>query len=54
MHFWDSPDHLFKANFDLLLENNRMYFHNATAHYGGVPLKMTGRNVSPGNLGGFV
>lgn len=42
MHFWDAPDHISKANFELMLDNNRMYFHEATGHFGALPLIVSG------------
>ena len=42
MHFWDAPDHISKANFNLVLENNRMYFQNAAGYFGALPLVISG------------
>jgi len=44
MHFWDAPDHVSKADFELLFENNRIYFHNASGHFGALPLVLTGEH----------
>eukprot|EP00873_Tetraselmis_striata_P029672 jgi/Tetstr1/449936/TSEL_036990.t1 len=41
-HFWDSPDSLSGASMDLLFEGDRMYLHNASGYFGGVPLTLTG------------
>lgn len=42
MHFWDATDDLTDVNMDLLLEGERLYFHNATGRFGAVPLVLTG------------
>jgi hypothetical protein len=41
-HFWDSPDSLSGASMDLLFEGDRLYLHNASGYFGGVPLTLTG------------
>lgn len=42
MHFWDATDDLTDVNMDLLLEGERLYFHNATGRFGAAPLVLTG------------
>ena len=41
-HFWDSPDSLSGANMDLLFEGDRLYLHNASGHFGAVPITLAG------------
>jgi len=42
MHFWDAPDHVSDANFEALMENNRLYFHEAAGYYGTLPVTLSG------------
>ncbi|UPQ99883.1 chloroplast protein TIC236 [Chloropicon primus] len=41
-HIWDAPDDFEDVNMDLLFENDRMHFHNATGYYGAIPVTAVG------------
>ncbi|MAD20600.1 MAG: hypothetical protein CMJ52_10720 [Planctomycetaceae bacterium] len=41
-HIWDAPDDFEDVNMDLLFENDRIYFHNATGYYGAIPVSAVG------------
>lgn len=44
-HIWDAPDHIYNSNFDILLQENRLYFHNSTGMYGAIPMVLTGNYI---------
>ena len=41
-HIWDAPDDFEDVNMDLIFENDRMHFHNATGRYGAIPVSAVG------------
>jgi len=41
-HIWDAPDDFENVNMDLVFEENRIYFHNATGRYGAIPVSAVG------------
>ena len=41
-HIWDAPDDFHDVNMDMIFENDRMYFHNATGYYGAIPINAVG------------
>ena len=44
-HFWDAVDDFSRTNMDLIFEHDRLYLHDASGHFGAVPMSITG--VSP-------
>eukprot|EP00884_Botryococcus_braunii_P001435 jgi/Botrbrau1/11292/Bobra.0038s0058.1 len=50
MHFWDATDDFSDVNMDLVLEGERLYFHDATGYFGAIPMVLTGdMDIKPGH-----
>ncbi len=41
-HFWDAVDDFSRTNMDLIFEHDRLYLHDASGHFGAVPMSITG------------
>ena len=52
LHFWDAPDDILGADMDLLFEKDRVYLHNATGHFGALPLSVSGQGGRRGGANG--
>jgi hypothetical protein len=41
-HFWDAVDDFSRTNMDLIFEQDRLYLHDTSGHFGAVPMSITG------------